>query len=532
VSIAWYDCGGDHLPQIVKDYVGKQAQAEQLFCTPSADTRVWSGAWGIERDALVDALIQMAHRWSLPMSMASLGALRDARTAVVVGGQQAGLFGGPLMTLIKAAHVVHRARIRTATTGRVHVPVFWIAGDDHDWDEVHHMYGVAQDRLTKVVLQRSSDDVRKSVSHIVPTRDAWDACIAAMANTLPESEFRSSVVQWMHDMAADVQHRPPSLVAVCARVLHHFFGAQGLIVLDAHDRALRTLQAPLFSALIAHNEAVVSAIHRGTHAVSASGYDVQVPLQPSCMHVFVAHEEVRTLLFAHGADVCRRDGTCVMTRDALMHVAQHAPWLLSPQALTRPIVQQFALPVAEVVVGGSELAYWAQLAPLFALFGLRMPDVVVRPSKTLIEPAVSRIAARWGYTVADVYARGVALRDDLCGTADALHRVEAMMHGVRAQYAAMRDALADIQTGLLDIAATNERKVIEQLAFLQHKVTHALQVKHEATLRQWDRVMLSIMPDGVLQERIHHVVTMMAKYGNDAITEAFVALADRTPMHV
>jgi uncharacterized protein YllA (UPF0747 family) len=67
---------------------------------------------------------------------------------------------------------------------------------------------------------------------------------------------------------------------------------------------------------------------------------------------------------------------------------------------------------------------------------------------------------------------------------------------------------------------------------LQHKVTHALQVKHEATLRQWDRVMLSIMPDGVLQERIHHVVTMMAKYGNDAITEAFVALADRTPMHV
>jgi bacillithiol biosynthesis cysteine-adding enzyme BshC len=502
----------------------------QLFCAPSVDTPVWSGS-SIGRDALVDALVQMAHSWSLPTAMTSYDMLRDARTAVVVGGQQAGLFGGPLMTLIKAAHVVHRAHVRTHTTGRLHVPVFWIAGDDHDWDEVHHMYGVHHDRLTKVVLQRS-DDVRKSVSHVVPNRDAWDACIAAMASTLPESEFRSSVVQWMHDMVADVQHRPPSLVAVCARVLHHFFGAHGLIVLDAHDRALRTLQAPLFCALIAHNEAVVSAIHRGTNALVSCGYDVQVPLQRACMHVFVAHEHVRTLLFSCGEDVCRRDGTPVMTRDALMHVAQHAPWLLSPQALTRPIVQQVTLPVAEVVVGGSELAYWAQLAPLFGQFGLRMPDIVVRPSRTLIEPAVQRTVARWGYTVADVYTRGVALRDELCGTSDALHRLETMMDGVRAQYASMRDALADVQTGLLDIAATNERKVIEQLTFLQHKVTHALQVKHEATLRQWERVMCSMMPNGVLQERMHHVVTMMAKYGNDAVMEAFAMLADRSLMHV
>jgi uncharacterized protein YllA (UPF0747 family) len=93
------------------------------------------------RAALVDALRPYLERMDAPpASLAALERLRDVRAVAVVTGQQAGLFTGPLYTLYKAMTVLGLARRLEADLGRPVVPVFWIASEDHDWDEVNHAW--------------------------------------------------------------------------------------------------------------------------------------------------------------------------------------------------------------------------------------------------------------------------------------------------------------------------------------------------------------------------------------------------------
>ena len=71
-----------------------------------------------------------------PAALASAERLRSRETLAVVTGQQPGLFGGPLYSLIKAMSTVAAARELEARTGQPVVPVFWIEGDDHDFEEI------------------------------------------------------------------------------------------------------------------------------------------------------------------------------------------------------------------------------------------------------------------------------------------------------------------------------------------------------------------------------------------------------------
>jgi uncharacterized protein YllA (UPF0747 family) len=63
----------------------------------------------------------------------------------VVTGQQAGLFTGPLYTIYKALSAV---KLTECLRGRGFkaVPVFWIATEDHDFEEVSKTLIIEQKR--------------------------------------------------------------------------------------------------------------------------------------------------------------------------------------------------------------------------------------------------------------------------------------------------------------------------------------------------------------------------------------------------
>ena len=71
----------------------------------------------------------------------------------VIGGQQAGILTGPLYSVHKAISVILLAKKKRQALGVPVVPVFWVAGEDHDINEINHVYTNSAGRITKEQIQ-------------------------------------------------------------------------------------------------------------------------------------------------------------------------------------------------------------------------------------------------------------------------------------------------------------------------------------------------------------------------------------------
>ncbi len=95
----------------------------------------------IDRDKLTEALTEMNKEWDAPESTyKAIERLKEENSAVVIGGQQAGLLTGPLYTINKVLSVIQFAKQQESKLNVPIIPVFWIAGEDHDFDEINHVF--------------------------------------------------------------------------------------------------------------------------------------------------------------------------------------------------------------------------------------------------------------------------------------------------------------------------------------------------------------------------------------------------------
>jgi uncharacterized protein YllA (UPF0747 family) len=128
---------------LVKAYAEDFASVAPLFAGNPADALAWRAT--IERvhraphdRAALARLVsdQLAERGAPSEARRAAAELADPSAVCVITGQQAGLFGGPLYTLLKAVTAIQIARRVRAEHGVPALPVFWVDSEDHDWKEV------------------------------------------------------------------------------------------------------------------------------------------------------------------------------------------------------------------------------------------------------------------------------------------------------------------------------------------------------------------------------------------------------------
>jgi len=448
----------------------------------------------------------------------SIEELARPGSLAVVGGQQAGLFGGALLIAYKAISVIQAARHAESLLGRKVVPVFWIAGEDHDFDEANHLYVAnAEGKPRRVRLDRP-DGARHSVSRTPLTEEQWTAAIEQLAETLPDSEFKPGLLDRLRGYSGDA----PTLTLAFARLLSEWFGPEGLVLLDADDPKLRRLEAPMFRRLIEDNESLEHALKQGEEKVGELGYSVQAPLAQSCANLFLHSEHGRLLLFREENGFADKKKLRAYSREELLALADRSPEALSNNALTRPMMQEYVLPVLATVLGPSEIAYWAGLGQAFGQFSLELPILVPRQSFTYLEPGIDKLLSKYEVTVTDIMSGGERLRDEWLQAQDKWRleeRFEEVRAGIAALYAPLLDTLAEIQPALGDLGGVNQGRLMEQIAYLEKRAADAVAKQHDVSLRQWDRMRESLWPLGKPQERTLGTLHFLNRFGPNWLKE-------------
>jgi bacillithiol synthase len=333
-----------------------------------------------------------------PARAAHLSALR-AGAAAVVTGQQVGLFLGPLFTVYKAASAVRVARALAAESGRPVVPVFWLQTEDHDLPEIAGCHVPCAGDGPLALRVPSPPGARVPVAHCVLPDDVG-ACVAALGVALDGLPHAAAHLDRLR------RHYRPGRAwgAAFAGVLGELFAPEGLVLLDPRDPAIAAATAAVHRRALLDAEPIAAALLARSGALEAAGFAPPVHVRPRAPLSFFHPDgtdgpRYRLTPAGDGFTLIGREEH--YTRAALLAALDAAPLRFSTSALLRPIVQDAVLPTAAYVGGPAEVAYFAQLAPLYAAFDLAMPVVVPRARLRLVDGRTARVLSRLGLAPED-----------------------------------------------------------------------------------------------------------------------------------
>jgi len=457
-----------------------------------------------------------------PQTLGNLARLRQG-AAVVVTGQQVGLFGGPMFAIYKALTAVKLAEEATAA-GIDAVPVFWLATYDHDLAEVNHISIPSPDGALQV-LTAGSHDVPGAPVSAVHLGDEILPLVEEAAKLLGDSE----AAQFLRDT-----YRPgETLGTAFARLYARIFAEWGVILLDASDAELDRVAEPIYRAAVERSEELASVLLARGEALEEAGYHQQVKVTSSSVLLFTLQQGARTPIHRRGTGgntefVIGSDATAEKLSQAeLLARIASSPEQFSPNVLLRPIVEDYLLPTLVYTGGAAETAYFAQAGAVYeALLG-RVTPIVPRFSATIVEPKMQRLMERHGITLPDVLAGPEALRRQLAerGLPEDLQAAfDAARKSLDSHLASVKEKLEKLDRTLVDAAETARSKIEYQLERLQSQAARAEAQKSELVTRHAENLSQALYPDKGLQERAIGGIYFLARHGREFLLQLHDAI--------
>lgn len=416
--------------------------------------------------------------------------LAQGEVLVVTTGQQPGLFTGPLYTVHKALSALALARRLEAERGVAVVPVFWVAGDDHDFAEANHAAFLdASGEVATIVLRERPPD-----APLVPL--AREPCGPEIRGSLeqlwagtPDTEFKSSVRDWL-----ERSYRPEATLAdAFADALNALLGSRGLAVLRAHDHGVKQAAAPW--------------ILKGLPLTLADGY------APAFLDASQGRDRAQA---DANAFVTRRSGER-FTRAELERIAAEAPERLSPNVLLRPVIEAALLPTVAYAGGPAELKYLPEAGPLYRALGVAPQAPVPRWSGVIVEARVEKLMERYGLDLAAFDGKPGELEARLVRhelPPETVTTLATLRQSLEEHYARLRESAVKLDPTLERTVESARNAALAGTQAVEKKLVASLKrLEGETLVRQIARARAAVYPRGQPQERVLTLASFLIRYG-------------------
>ncbi|OAT83365.1 bacillithiol biosynthesis cysteine-adding enzyme BshC [Bacillus sp. MKU004] len=445
----------------------------------------------------------------------SLAKLKKDAVAVVAG-QQAGLLTGPLYTIHKIISIIKLAKQQEKELNHPVVPVFWIAGEDHDYQEVNHIYLEKGNIIEKKGYPERVSG-KKMTSDISYDRNVMKNWVTEILKTLGETPHTKKLAGELTEMIEDQN----DIVRFFAHFVMHLFKDFGLLVIDSAYPQLRSLEKHHFHHLIEGSQQITNAVLEQQGEIKRNGFNTQLDISHDAANIFINLNNERALLEREDYSFTEKNTGSVISAAELLSMLEKTPENFSNNVVTRPMMQEWLFPTLAFIGGPGEIAYWGELKKAFEYVGLKIPPVIPRLSITLLEREVEKKMDLLGLSLSQVLMNGVTeVRErywesiKLPSLEMEISELEQMM---QKKYEDIRDKTARIGHGLDQIADKNLSIHLQQLDFLRKRTDKALRDKHDKTFSDFAKVDNCLRPSGGPQERTWNVLYFLNKYGEDFI---------------
>jgi len=524
---------------ISKSYLEDNSFRERYYTYDPENNAAWKERMSkiskknYRRNELTDALLKL--NGSLGASNETLNnieKLRNSNTLCVVTGQQTGILGGPLFTLYKASTTIKKAKELSKEYGVEVVPVFWLASEDHDFEEAREIALIDDDKLKKVKVDKKPGlgnnnafktshnysylkepvgwiDINTSVkSLMIEARHIWS-----------DSEYES----WCNDVFGSSAKEYETLSQWFARVYLKIFASEGLIIVDPMDKSIRDLGTEFLKSAIQKSDQVIQSVIVKGNALNQEGFKPLITPRDGATGLYYLERGERIpIIHEQGLYTVRegdeREAFCL---DEIVKLVERHPEDFSTNVILRPVIQDVYFPTIAYVAGPGEASYYAQLKGVYEQFEMEMPIILPRENYTVCSERLKSELERLSLTLDDVINNDqLSVERSLLNEKDLLdveRLFDAFSTEFNDKYNALIETLTSIDTDILNISKKNQNLINQQFDYLKQKSQRFHRRNHKDELKSIKKVFDWIKPYGGLQERQLSLINILSVGGPDFV---------------
>jgi len=461
-------------------------------------------------------------------TLAAIEHLTDPKAVCVFAGQQAGFFGGPMYTIMKALAIVKAARLYSEQLDRPVLPIFWIAGDDHDFEEVNHT----------TVLDRSGELVRVAYEppppKAIPTAEITFSDADALQEAKDELKAALGETDFTPDLydLIDRSYTPnDTMASAFGKLIAGLTKDLGLIQFCPGDPEVKNVARPFFKKIIANQVELHDVLVGRNEEIQKTGYHIQVEKHDNASHLFYNINGRLPVMRDNGGFTC---GEKTVPREELERCIDDTPERFSPDVITRPIFQSWLFPTISQKGGPSEIAYLAQINPIFDLFDLPAPVHKARATATVIEAKFEKLMKQYELSFEDLTGDieqpiNRILKESFPEDLD--QHYEKLKDDVERRFQEFIDESTAFDPNLKQTAKQIYGKIDYQLNQFQGKVFSSHKKKSQETRDRIYRLWHALYPNRGLQERTLNIGYFVSKYGMSFVGDLYDALDSEETSH-
>jgi len=507
-----------------------------LFAGNPADPAAWRDTIARvsraarHRDLVSRALLrQIEDRGGPQPARAAARALAAPDAVAIVTGQQAGVFGGPLYTALKAVTAIQLAQRIQREQGVPVVPLFWVDAEDHDWEEIRKAEILDRDfNVVEIVLGSLPGAGTHPVGSLM-LDDSINRALKSLSEMLPPGEFSEPA------LAALSKHYTPgaTISKAFAGWIEELLGHHGLVVFDAGDPTVKPAVADIFVRELRAPARTCQLVHDAGTRMLRLGHHPQVEPVKDAVNLFYLDESGRRPIKQRAGQFVIGD-TLLKPSAELVAEATDYPERFSPNVILRPLVQDRLFPTICYIAGPSELAYQAQLGGVYQEFSVEAPLLYSRASATLVDSSCIRFLERYDVPLESLHAQDESVLNRLLerqlppsidhAIADVERQIADGMRGVR-------ETVTTIDPTLSGVVDTTVDRVKDTLKNLHNKIVQASKKKDDTLRRQFVRTRSLAFPGGAPQERVLSIAFFVSRYGPAFADRLLEALPEDVSQH-
>jgi len=454
----------------------------------------------------------------------NLDLLKERNTLAVVTGQQLGVLGGPLYTFYKIITAIKLCNnLNERYDDFAFVPVFWLEGDDHDFEEVKSINIIDENNNIKKISYEDEipDEENKGSVGFLKLNPDINRFFDELTRELRDTEFKDDIISKIKLFYSEGR----TFKDAFRDLIFWLFDSYGLLIFDPQDGEVKKLLTPIFKKEISdfrqHSEKLVH-----VSAKLEEEYHAQVKVRP--INLFYHTDEGRYLIEPVENDFRLKRKRKKFTYDELQDLIQKEPARFSPNVLLRPVCQDYLLPTAFYIGGPGEISYFAQVMPLYSIYHVEPPIIYPRSSATLIEKNISSLLEKYDLEPLDIFTEPEKLKNKVMEiiSPNSLDEIfKGTTNEIELTYDKLKERLFEFDKTIADASTKYRQKTTHYLDELKGKALEAQKKKHEVTLRQIDKLSAALFPNLNLQERELNFVYFAYRYGLDFIKKIFDELA-------
>jgi bacillithiol biosynthesis cysteine-adding enzyme BshC len=513
-------------PDIAAFYPEKQTALKRFAAKVLADYK-------IDRDRLADVLEEINRNFNAgDKTFENIDLLRQKDCLAVVTGQQAGLFSGALYTIYKALSAVRLCEDLRKQNIKA-VPVFWIAEEDHDFDEVKKTFVLDKEGKLAAI-----ENTPGSYASGLPVGEIkLDETIGEAIEKLFAHSFHTEFSAEIKKILADAYRPGETYSAAFGRFLAKIFDDYGLIFLAPLNPELKDLCSPIYAEAVENADAIVDALLERNAALKNKNYAAQVLVEENSYPFFYIGEKGERHALRRDVQkgtIKTQSAKIEFTRIELKQIAENSPQNLSPNALLRPVVQDYLLPTLTYYGGAAEISYFAQNAVIYEALKRPATPIRHRASLTIVEAKHQRTMEKYGLRFTDLFGgrdkilAGVVEKFLSRETAREFAAVEEI---INTQLNRLDRHLLESEPTLSDNLAGRRRKILWHIGALRKKYHRAEILKNEIVRRRIETLFDAVLPHHALQERTLNVLTFLDLYGENLVDWVYNAIDTNEKNH-